>query len=665
MRTGELRNSGLPIRLPGQSFQILATLLSCPGELVTREELQRRLWPDHSFGDLDHGLKAAVNRVREALGDSAEAPRFIETLPRRGYRFIGTIERGANAPRSAQLIIGSPPETALLPVDLHSTRRRTPFLLGIAAVLLLSLAATLWLHFRAHRAAADPAIDTHEALTITPLTTLPGSEWSPAFSPDGGQVAFGWDSGHSDQPEAFDLYAKIIGIDNVQRLTHHPAKWITPAWSPDGRTIAFIRQSESNGGVFLVSARGGPERKLADGPHPQFAIPDGLSWSPDGRELIYSYGWAMQVIAPETGAIRRFDTPSPCRNPYGPSVSPDGSAVVFGCFMDEAKSDFYLLPRLGGKARLLMRSSWVGGNLTWSSDSKQVIFQGSGGLFRISKDGGPIHRLPFGDDAADPTISPPTGRLAYVKNSFNVNLWRVDLRNGLPVARTVLAPTSSVQQQPSISPNGKRIVFESDRTGSHEVWVSNLDGSDAVQLTHLHALTGSASWSPDGRQIVFDSRATGRPALYLLNPTTATPKAIPIADLDPWCRLGRVMVAGSTSTPGTAFPGIYKVRPEGGAPIRISKTDGWHALESSVPEDLRYPGSLPRSARSAATSAAAIPQRTSAGPSTSITPRPHALHRAHRSLELVLHRPDAARLRLITPKQSCILSSRPTMMSSA
>jgi Tol biopolymer transport system component len=298
----------------------------------------------------------------------------------------------------------------------------------------------------------------------------------------GNQVAFGWDSGHSDQSEAFDLYAKIIGIDNVERLTHHPAKWITPAWSPDGRTIAFIRQSESSGGVFLVSARGGPERKLADGPHPQFAIPDGLSWSPDGRELIYSYGWAMQVIAPETGAIRRFDTPSPCRNPYGPSVSPDGSAVVFGCFMDEAKSDVYLLPRLGGKARLLMRSSWVGGNLTWSSDSKKVIFRGNGGLFESSKDGGPIHRLPFGDDAADPTISPPTGRLAYVKNSFNVNLWRVDLRNGLPVARTVLAPTSSVQQQPSISPNGKRIVFESDRTGSHEVWVSNLDGSDAVQL---------------------------------------------------------------------------------------------------------------------------------------------------------------------------------------
>jgi DNA-binding winged helix-turn-helix (wHTH) protein len=93
MRTGELRNSGLPIRLPGQSFQILATLLSSPGELVTREELQRRLWPDHSFGDLDHGLNAAVNRVREALGDSAEAPRFIETLPRRGYRFIANVAR--------------------------------------------------------------------------------------------------------------------------------------------------------------------------------------------------------------------------------------------------------------------------------------------------------------------------------------------------------------------------------------------------------------------------------------------------------------------------------------------------------------------------------------------------------------------------------------------
>src|SRR6201985_1257931 len=93
LRSQELRREGIRIRLPGQSFQVLETLLSRPGELVTREELRRKLWRVESFGDFEHGLNAAVNRLREALGDSADQPRFIETLPRRGYRFISPIGR--------------------------------------------------------------------------------------------------------------------------------------------------------------------------------------------------------------------------------------------------------------------------------------------------------------------------------------------------------------------------------------------------------------------------------------------------------------------------------------------------------------------------------------------------------------------------------------------
>ena len=85
---GELRKRGLKVRLQDQPFQILVMLLERPGELVTRQEIHRRLWPADTFVDFDHGLNNAINRLREALGDSAETPRFIETLPRKGYRFI-------------------------------------------------------------------------------------------------------------------------------------------------------------------------------------------------------------------------------------------------------------------------------------------------------------------------------------------------------------------------------------------------------------------------------------------------------------------------------------------------------------------------------------------------------------------------------------------------
>src|SRR6202011_4307618 len=98
LHTEELSNSGRRVRLPQQSFRVLAILLERAGQLVTREELRARLWPAGTLVEYDQGLNTAVNRLREALRDSAEAPRFIETLPKRGYRFIAAIESEALPP---------------------------------------------------------------------------------------------------------------------------------------------------------------------------------------------------------------------------------------------------------------------------------------------------------------------------------------------------------------------------------------------------------------------------------------------------------------------------------------------------------------------------------------------------------------------------------------
>jgi DNA-binding winged helix-turn-helix (wHTH) protein len=98
VRTGELRKGPTRLQVPNQSVEILRALLEQPGDLVTREELRRRLWPDDTFVDFDHGLNAAIRRLRCALGDSAGAPRFVETLPRRGYRFIARVDGGRSTP---------------------------------------------------------------------------------------------------------------------------------------------------------------------------------------------------------------------------------------------------------------------------------------------------------------------------------------------------------------------------------------------------------------------------------------------------------------------------------------------------------------------------------------------------------------------------------------
>src|ERR1700727_2219875 len=116
LRVGELRKAGVKLRLQGQPIQVLATLLNSAGDLVTREELRAQVWPAETFVDFDHSLHNAIARLREALGDSAGTPHYIETLPRRGYRFIGTVERvGSEEPAPSALIEPSQ-EVAAFPV---------------------------------------------------------------------------------------------------------------------------------------------------------------------------------------------------------------------------------------------------------------------------------------------------------------------------------------------------------------------------------------------------------------------------------------------------------------------------------------------------------------------------------------------------------------------
>jgi len=122
LSAGELRKSGVKLRLQGQPFQVLALLLERAGDVVTREELQQKLWPSDTFVDFDHSLNTAVNKVREALGDSASSPRYVETLARRGYRFIAEVHADAHADIDADAGAEGPPAAGNSAI----TRRETP-----------------------------------------------------------------------------------------------------------------------------------------------------------------------------------------------------------------------------------------------------------------------------------------------------------------------------------------------------------------------------------------------------------------------------------------------------------------------------------------------------------------------------------------------------------
>ena len=269
LRSGELRKSGARLSLQQQPLQLLAVLLERPGELVTRDELRKRLWPDDTFVDFEHGLNAAVKRLRDTLGDSADSPRFVETVPRRGYRFIAP----ASVDGAHRSHVGS--ESAIRPVALPRVRR---VWLLLTSGLALGIGG-LWIYL-----SADRPVRSTSPLTAVPFTALPGQEVAPAFSPDGSQIAFAW---AADGPrDEFDLYVKVIGRENLLRLTSRPAEFISPAWSPDGRQIAFARLAPGDSAIYLISPLGGPERKLADAAL-RYYVQAMLSWSPDGKSLAF------------------------------------------------------------------------------------------------------------------------------------------------------------------------------------------------------------------------------------------------------------------------------------------------------------------------------------------------------------------------------------------
>ena len=143
LQAQELRKAGLRLKLSGQPFQVLAILLEQPGVVVTREELQKRLWPD-TFVDVDHNLNTAINKIREALGDSSENPRFVETLPRRGYRFIAPITMNGTAAAAAT----DTPENRSTSVTKSAATTRPLLALGLLGTVMVLVAGGLWIYKR-------------------------------------------------------------------------------------------------------------------------------------------------------------------------------------------------------------------------------------------------------------------------------------------------------------------------------------------------------------------------------------------------------------------------------------------------------------------------------------------------------------------------------------
>ena len=315
LSAGELRRRGRKVPLQDQPFQVLALLLQHPGELVSREEFQRALWPSDTFVEFDEGLNKAIQKLRQALDDSSDNPRFIETLPRKGYRFIAPVDGNS----------ASPPAAA--PVKRRSTEVLAWVLLGIVSAMLVILSI---IYFRQQPAAVQPV-----RFLVTPPDGVRLSAGTvPVISPDGRQFVF---SVFSNADGKMQLWIRTLDSP-AMRMLAVIEEAVAPFWSPDSRYIAFFSQ----GKLKKMDVSGGPPQVLADSSE---YIANG-AWSSDGSILFLARDLSLARVAADGGEVhlvRELDRSRHETEQGWPHFLPDGRHFLdYTRSTDAGKSGIYV-----------------------------------------------------------------------------------------------------------------------------------------------------------------------------------------------------------------------------------------------------------------------------------------------------------------------------------
>jgi Tol biopolymer transport system component/DNA-binding winged helix-turn-helix (wHTH) protein len=561
LRAGELRKFGIRIKLQSQPFKLLAILLTHAGEIVTREELQLEIWGSETVVNFDHSLGTAVNKVREALGDSAENPHYIETLAKRGYRFIAPVQILDSAEPSASPKAGVTTETftpsrieALTPKPARSPAGRVSWriaLTAVAAVLILILALRVWELRDTVRPTLLPFTQITSSDSIFPGDA--GIERFPALLTDGSRLYFS----KIENGQVALAYTAVSGGDAHSLMT--PPEIGAPRLadiSPDGSKLLVFGEtfSELERTMWIVPSAGGAARKVVSGPGH-----DG-TWMPDGNTLLFASGRNI-LITHHDGQEPHVLTSVPGRA-FWLRCAPDGSRLRFTVIDSATRATSLWEFTFADKKLRPLLPHWSNptaeccGN--WTPDGKYFVFQSN----RL--EGSNIWILPekswVGGSPSQPVqltagplnfLGPVFGRrgnqIFFTGAHKRSQLHRYDAATHqfLPYLREI-----SMAGRTEFSRDGTRVAWISTSDGG--LWQSRLDGSQRLQLTSSPMRVFMMRWSPDAHSIAFMGKEPGKTwKIYSVsteggNPQIVSEEARSQADPD-WSPDGRMIVYGRSS----------------------------------------------------------------------------------------------------------------------
>lgn len=516
LKSEELRKSGKRVRLQAQPFRVLAILLEHHGEIVSREDIQRRLWDANTTVDFDHSLGIAVNKLREALGDSADNPRFIETIARKGYRFVAPVTRSIRPAEFTSAAVPEPPAplppSTLSSVECDPTPRKLRWiagLLGVITLVVAGLAIVLWLHVPA--APSIPRISS----VIRNGHVLPSQLDVESFSSmavEGGHIYF------SQLENGRPVLAHALAANGEIQNLRLPSEIVAPlicALSPDGTRIIvrnhLARKPEQP--IWIVSALGGQAFRFAGG------LAHDATWMPDGQHILYATGNSLFVARQDGQETQHLIDLS--GRAFWLRWSPDGQRLRFTVLDAQGGApslwEYSLATRRAAPLPLgLGGESCCGG---WSSDGKYYIFQsyqdGFTDIWRMQgagTDRNPV-RLTNGPlEFQSPATGPGSSRVFFT---------------GIDYRRETLVYSLSAHHFLALANNlGSAALIDYSRDGQwvawlnaadNTVWRSRVDGSERLQITTSSLPIFSIRWSPDNQSIALMARAAGKPwAIYLV-----------------------------------------------------------------------------------------------------------------------------------------------------
>ena len=531
------------VRLEPKVMQVLVCLAEQAGEVVTRETLITRVWPDVFV--TDDVLHRAVRELRRVFGDSSSESRVIETIRKRGYRLMVGTE--AAAQEAAAVAASAPidvPASRVLTAQVASLAsplprgRRWSMPAMAAALLVASGAVTTGLLFR-----DDAVTEAHPRFAA--LVSGPLNESDPAIAPDGQRLAYVVRDTANDQA---DIYVQARPGASAERITDDPADDRLPVWSADGRRLAFVRMTASRCEIVIRPIDVASEQRIGDCANPSEPR---MAWTSDGQSLIVSEandgahgGWRLARLSLATGDRTGLTTPpADAVGDHSPAVSPDGRSIAF--IRDSSgATDVHVVSITGGAARRVTFDEADLTGVDWTARGRALIFAsdraGGYSLWRVGAEGG-TPQLVAGGAARlkHPVAARALDRVVYESWQYQIDIWRVGLSGQVgqvgQVGQPVIETSELWNLYPQLSPDGTRVAYVSTQSGSHELWLASSDGSNRRQLTDFgsesQAHTRGTSvraprWAPDGQRLVFAAHRGGRVDVFVLSVDTGALTAL-------------------------------------------------------------------------------------------------------------------------------------------